>query len=877
MKKVLFLILIFVTSVFAQDWQWIKLSDFSGGLNTVGFPDNIADNQLQAISNFTIKNKNLLIRPGFTKYNTSLISSKGIRGIWRYVKADGTSMVLVADSTRIWKSTDGSTFSVLDATKTIRSNTYVSGVVYNDTMLFVDGSNFYKSGGSSLINGNVVDTGSVSDVPAFVTATTPETVRFIGGVDRTPLLLWLQINSRNPNPNLNSTNLTAGINFLPIGSLIDTSRFIVFVDILAKCQPGDSVLSAVCSLFVDREAVTANENLKVQRNTSFLAFNTSWTNKPSVDTATIDSVNIVDPQVWVTVNIKTWVDSIVAGTWKNYGLTFRLSDETTNTSSNLKTFLATSSNPIRVVLRKVAKEKIVSVRSNVIRDTLKAGTWIDNEWIGYFVEFPTSPNFSKVRYITGNSKDTLKFSPRLFTSDIAGKAYRIVAYPTAIEKVYPQPADSNKIDSVAAVLTGGLSLTDSARYVWIDNQTGLGNLEMRDGTYFLKITQGAGVGTYQVIDNIIAGGTTRLIVFNASTNFVDSTSRFEIFRSVFPKCKYITIAKNRAFFAGDSLSANRVWFSEVKNPGKVSYKNWFIVGGEASEGVITAIAPLHIGYHSDPLEPLWIYKTKSISFLPGDDPTTSPIQKFVTGYGCTYNEGLVSHGGVHLFADYRNFIINDGQQVFRIPASITAPIPNMLLGHVSGFYHDGSVFWSVRDTIDTTFTGDAGFIYSITDGAITQHDFNFAVATSNLSTTDTIPILLGSAKNGQVLKFGTAVTDSGVNITASFTSKWFDMGQPQITKMLREIICSYRGSAAFPVNLVLYTSSKSNVTLATTTASDSVALTEGSVGLHNSLVRKRLSGKSIGKLFAFKLKIGANTDFKLGNISFRFKPIREES
>lgn len=77
-------------------YQSFMLSDFSGGLNRMDLPAQIADNEATELVNFIWDGKKLGPRPGFTWYNTGEFDAgERIYGLYRYYKQNGGSALLV--------------------------------------------------------------------------------------------------------------------------------------------------------------------------------------------------------------------------------------------------------------------------------------------------------------------------------------------------------------------------------------------------------------------------------------------------------------------------------------------------------------------------------------------------------------------------------------------------------------------------------------------------------------------------------------------------------------------------------------------------------------------------------------------------------------
>src|SRR3972149_7345557 len=177
MKKLIFLL--FLTKlVFAQPIQNgaiadLSLLDFSGGINVTDFPSNLSDKEALLIQNLVFKQNILKARPGSAQYNPTPLGGVRPRGLYRA----GNKKLYLAYNGFLYKGSGSpeTTFVKLadSLTNTLKSDEYVSFIDYAETTNFVDGRNYWKTIGDSLIRGNVVDEGLVTLLPQL-----PDTIQY---------------------------------------------------------------------------------------------------------------------------------------------------------------------------------------------------------------------------------------------------------------------------------------------------------------------------------------------------------------------------------------------------------------------------------------------------------------------------------------------------------------------------------------------------------------------------------------------------------------------------------------------------------------------------------------------------------------------------
>jgi len=655
--------------------------DFSGGQNTTLFPTVIADNEAVLIRNLIFENGVLKGRYGFGQYNTNQDSLTGGLLVAKGLHRSKNGRFYLAWNGFLWKNIDttatSSQFKKVDSSpETLASANYVSFADYSETTYVADGRNFYKTVGDSLMAGNEVWRGQVSLMVGDAIKNT-DTV----DIPNSSIFERALINKKS--------NIRYGPRFAPIGvsggspSIADTVRFLFKID-LEGFEIGDSILAAVCSLYVQDEASTTDETLMLHRLGAFYsAPSVNWSNQPAVAAPAIDSEAVAAPGTWLVFTITDYVDSIVRDSLVNYGLRISNRDEVNSLTSKTVVVDPGDANGIRVNIRAIRKTQFIDAHPRIIIDTTAAGLWDINRWQGYYVEFlsdTASVNGDYVRLIDSTRFDSLFLDVPLIDpkwQTTRRETYRIMAFPASIDNIF-----TGKVDSLTTV-----SITDSTRRIWVGVQS-IDPSTYKHNRYFFKVTSGLGEGIHQ----ILYGGTTStqdwFVIFSPRGAVFDSTTRFSIFQTVFPPVKYITVRGNRAYFAGDSLHPNWMWYSEPKVLGEVGGLNFIPIGGEPAEGNITSLRPLFVSNYSDPRNPLIIYKAQSVHALFGSDPATDVPIKILDKIGTVSDRSVISvvDFGQAFQGSDGNFYVTDGQNIKLLSAKIQGNVNQTNLTKTTSFY-----------------------------------------------------------------------------------------------------------------------------------------------------------------------------------------------
>jgi len=813
------------------------------------------------IQNLVFKNNVLIGRKGFAAYNATSLGNLRPKGIHRA----GNKKLYLAYNGILWKNKDvgDTSFVKVDSlADTLASANYVSFLDFNDTTWLVDGRNFWKTTGDSLMRGNVVWQSKVS-IMLGDAVTSVDTVRFDNAFE-----IWdrLAVETSDKFGSFNVPVARVGTLQGGVGTLQDTIRWFFKID-LSGLEVDDSILGATCSLFVRDEESSTDETLMLHRTTANYTSTLSWNNQPAVGSNAIDSVAITASNLWFTFNIAAWVDSVVNRGIANTGLRIKNRDE-----SNSRTAKGFYTNPaatsgIKISIQAFRKTKLIQAKPRLIIDTTAGGLWPVNRWQGYYVEFVSesaSADGDFVRRIDSTSYDTLFLDVPLISPNwrtTRDETYRIVAYPTTIDDIF-----TNKVDSFTTVSAG-----DSTRKIWFGAES-VDPSTYNNNHYYFKVTSGRGQGFHQ----ILYGGTTSTLdwiaVFSPSGVAFDSTTRFTILQPIFPKCKYLVVRGNQAIFAGDSLNPDRLWWSEPKVLGEVGGLNFHVIGGEPAEGQITAIRSLFVSNYSDPRNPLIVYKPQSVNGFFGSDISTDVPIKILDKFGTVSDRSVISvQGSQYFHATDKNFYAANGQTIELLSNKIKTTIDSIAdstLYRTAAFYYDRNIYWSVKQDAGSAYKTLA---YNIDNKTWTEHTFRFGQATHiNLANDSLVPIVFTNPDTGKVYKFGKAISDLAANITATITTRWFDMGQPDWKKRA----VSLRGLVKTPTAwlgmwAVLSTDASGFITYWPV---DSVYF---GVGAGTTNLLRYFNNRPTSKHFQIQFKTYAAA-FSFGGVLLEYMPIKKE-
>lgn len=146
------------------EYGYLKLSDFSGGLNKQGFPTEIADNELTELVNFVWEGKKLVPRDGFTTYYdmSEFATSRRIWGLYRYYKRDGSKITLAGVNDSLFADTNSSgNFHVIKTGVYANSKYYYFDTFKDKAIVAHEGDYPFWYDGDSTQNLGLIATGKM--------------------------------------------------------------------------------------------------------------------------------------------------------------------------------------------------------------------------------------------------------------------------------------------------------------------------------------------------------------------------------------------------------------------------------------------------------------------------------------------------------------------------------------------------------------------------------------------------------------------------------------------------------------------------------------------------------------------------------------------
>ena len=847
-------------------WNYFSLSDFSGGLNTNTFSGNLGLNQARELHNMVLVNGQMTVRPGYAPFNTTLTSgNRGIKGIFVYNRAlDDSNFTIVANNGKLWKSGNSSTFDSIPGSGTLDTTKYVYGLIWKDSLLYLDGTQDpKKTNAKGVVDGTIVVSGKVDQmypVGEFVRDTTFEP----------PLNEDAFIRRASPYAD---TNYGYKKSF-PIGIYGgDTVRYLFKLD-LSGIQPADSIAYLKIS-FGGRLPVFSNtDSVFCYRVTSTWSEDTvTWNSKPTFAATPIAKSRILlvpflDEGHSCSLRLESICDSIVNGSYTNFGfmLTVR---ETADSPSRF--YINSRESPIAKPSIKTSivwSDPTTKGKPRHIVDSLLAGKFPDNDLVGFFFY---SREDSLYRQIIANRFNTLVLDVPIIDAKWETNGHKgnwdIYARPSSKDNL-----DTGSVDSVTAESAG-----DSLWRIWVGTRSSITTGQYKNGLYYLKVTLskgGAIQGNHLILDNQESSTKDYFKLFVANKYVVGVGTKWEIFQVDFPTCQYITAKGNRVYYAQSDKPY--IWFSEANNTAQVETDNFYVITGDPQSSKITALftlSPTALSGYSDQQTPVFVGTVGAIFGLYGNQPDQDVLQKVSSGVGISFQNSIIHHPEGIDFMNYKGLAYRfNGRDLNKL--SLTIPdrfdaISTIAVTNIAGFYLNGVDYWWASNA-----TTGIGYTLSVENNAWSNHNLAFGIALRQHSASDSIPVLFGSLSKGRIYKFGREITDkdsvSTANISAYYTSPWFDLGNPAITKEFRDVTMTYRGLSTYPPSLIILASNS----VFTTVVIDTVTFSPG-FAYYDHVERIGFNSGIIGKMVSFKITV--NNVFKLGKLDFKFMPLKRDT
>ena len=299
--------------------------------------------------------------------------------------------------------------------------------------------------------------------------------------------------------------------------------------------------------------------------------------------------------------------------------------------------------------------------------------------------------------------------------------------------------------------------------------------------------------------------------------------------------------------------------------------NFIPVGGEPAEGNITSLRSLFVSNYSDPRNPLIIYKAQSVHALFGSDPTTDVPIKILDKIGTVSDRSVISvvDFGQAFQGSDGNFYVTDGQNIKLLSAKIQGNINQTNLAKTASFYLKRNINWSVSNKTLT---------YNIDNGAWTEQNFRFGVATHLNLATDTLRpynIAFAHTDSGIVYKYGSSqfLTDPTGVFNPTIKTKWYAMGDPNMVKHLSYCYLHTNFDSSVDTLRVMVSRDSSEVLSAT------LADTALFIGVDPSAdvaMLRYFSKRVTASLFQFTLQGTFAATFKLGGFGVGYQNYKKK-
>jgi hypothetical protein len=487
--------------------------------------------------------------------------------------------------------------------------------------------------------------------------------------------------------------------------------------------------------------------------------------------------------------------------------------------------------------------------------SLNDGTaaWFDNEWTSYWVRFPNrimrdrgavggtdSVMLSPWVPIVGNTDTTLylKFHP---TYGNVGSNYYIMALP--VERLGTEKsvtfmlADSMLVSTDLATLNERLDILAAwPLSVLITKGPGMGELRVISGWYWDTL--------YFFHDKFKTPPT--------------NASKFVLVCNVPPFPKTITVHQNRLWYVGDVSAANRIYYSEPLQPGRVGPFNYLDVSPRNGDALITASS-----YQGQ----LLAYQTNSVFRIVGDNPSNFVVLPFLENLGTPGINTRTAFGGEEYFYDYRTGIY--ALREFN-PVRLSDPvkpfldsIPSAAAKNASLAFFKDHLWFSYPAGANQTRNNRLLTLNVRVPDTWARHSFAKASTMSVWPLAgDTARLTFGDPDSGTVYFYNdTAHVDAGQSalIKTVYKTGWMPFSVPEFRKQWRGFQLAFAADSITGV-----AGDKDSVYLYkdfSTTAFDTLIFTRE--GQLDNYVAKDIYRDGLGRLFQLEMRMAPRTGFKL--------------
>lgn len=237
---------------------------------------------------------------------------------------------------------------------------------------------------------------------------------------------------------------------------------------------------------------------------------------------------------------------------------------------------------------------------------------------------------------------------------------------------------------------------------------------------------------------------------------------------------YLAAHKDRLYIFGSPTDPVGLWYSNYKEPFGWNLLSQYFSIGKAGMGDIAAGPPASLG------STLVLFKTKSTWVVFGDDPT-SFIPRKILDIGCVAPRSITVALGVVFWLATDGVWMYDGSKPTRISTNIEGTILALAqsdLQRAVGFYRNGIFYLSFPST---------GVTYAYNLGNQEWYKVGWAAEVCFFDP-NLLEVTASRAGVGNIDSWFAATTDLGSAISAAFTGKIDDSGQPQGEKCYRDLL-----------------------------------------------------------------------------------------
>jgi hypothetical protein len=451
-------------------------------------------------------------------------------------------------------------------------------------------------------------------------------------------------------------------------------------------------------------------------------------------------------------------------------------------------------------------------------------SWSSNEFIGYYLWMPdnkdstnlTDPG-TRMRQITGVSYDTIMFQPAMYQKTAytpgltRGNRYFILSIIDTLPSIYSFIPDSS---SCLGDAYGCKNMTSGSggrwRQYWVFNDSLRYIQALRDSAYYLVISIDS-TNNFIRSSNLIylihakdsltgkwavrvGCDTTKGVTEAHNCYLLDSLKFFrtKVQRYAWLFFQYGRVHKNRLYMAGVPAYPTRLYYTELNTPEDIKAANYLEIFSNDNEE-ISGLMTLYSGEFASPYADLYIAKPHHLYQLSGSGSSDFALYEIATGVGIVAPYTLVCDKGVCRFLGDEKVYEFDGRSAKDISKQIEPILKNEMsrtyLYKAQGGFYDNHYYLSYVDT--GTASGDTfcnqTIVYNPAVGKWSRANFSASVFANADAISDSVNFFFGSPTKGQIYKYGTSTTDTGVAINITYQSGWLNFGDLTNKKELTDL------------------------------------------------------------------------------------------